>query len=38
VHAGREETARAAAQAMRQAITIGPVAPDVPPLIHERIG
>jgi len=38
VHAGREEAARAAEQAVRAAITVGSDTPNVPPLIHERIG
>ncbi|WP_204113790.1 thymidine phosphorylase [Shimia biformata] len=38
IHAAREEAARAAADAVAQAIDIGGAAPDIPPLIHERIG
>ncbi len=38
VHAGREETARAAGEVLRAAITIADAPALVPPLIHERIG
>lgn len=38
IHAGREDAARAAEQAMREAITIGPTPCLVPDLIHERVG
>ena len=38
VHAVREDAARVAERAVRAAITMGGDAPDVPPLIHERIG
>lgn len=38
IHAGREDAARKAEAAVRRAITIGPDAPDVPDLIHERVG
>ncbi|SPJ30201.1 thymidine phosphorylase [Falsiruegeria mediterranea] len=38
IHASREDAARRAEAALRQAITLGDTAPDVPPLIHERIG
>lgn len=37
IHAAREEHARAAAQAALSAITIAATAPDLPPLVHERI-
>jgi thymidine phosphorylase len=38
VHAGREASAREAERSVRAAITLGSNKPDVPPLIHERIG
>jgi thymidine phosphorylase len=38
VHAARESAAEVAAAAVRDAIAIGDVAPDLPPLVHERIG
>ncbi len=38
VHAGREDAARQAERTVRAAIELGPNEPDVPPLIHERIG
>ncbi len=38
VHAAREGQADAAVAAVQAAITIGYRAPDLPPLIHERIG
>jgi thymidine phosphorylase len=38
IHAGREDAARATENAMRSAITIGPVPCSVPDLIHERVG
>ena len=38
VHAGREDAARAAEQAVRAAITLGSAPESIPPLIHERIG
>ena len=37
IHAAREEAARKAAQSVSAAITILPDAPDLPPLVHERI-
>ncbi|PSL22130.1 thymidine phosphorylase [Shimia abyssi] len=37
LHAAREDAAREAEQAVLQAITIADTAPDLPPLIHERI-
>lgn len=37
IHAAREDAARQAELALRQAITLGDAAPDLPPLIHERI-
>ncbi|WP_127115015.1 thymidine phosphorylase [Shimia sediminis] len=37
IHAAREEHARAATQTALAAITISPTAPDLPPLVHERI-
>lgn len=38
VHAAREGAAERAAAAVAGAITIGDAAPDLPPLVHERIG
>jgi Thymidine phosphorylase len=38
VHAAREGQADAAVAAVQAAITVGDSAPDLPPLIHERIG
>ncbi|MHA6265040.1 thymidine phosphorylase [Arenibacterium sp. CAU 1754] len=38
IHAGREDAAHRAEAAVRKAITIGPDAPVVPDLIHERVG
>ncbi|MCV6586257.1 MAG: thymidine phosphorylase [Marinibacterium sp.] len=38
VHASREDTGRRAEDALRAAITLSDSAPDLPPLIHERIG
>lgn len=38
IHANREDAARQAEATLRQAITLSDTAPDVPPLIHERIG
>ncbi len=38
VHAGREEAARQAERSVRAAIELRENKPDVPPLIHERIG
>ncbi len=38
VHAVREDAARRAVEAVQAAITVGPEVPDVPQLIHERIG
>lgn len=38
VHAGHEGTARAGEAALRGAITIGANKPEVPALIHERVG
>ncbi|MBR9841661.1 MAG: thymidine phosphorylase [Rhodobacteraceae bacterium] len=38
VHASREGAAKAAEAAVLQAVEIGPEAPEVPGLIHERIG
>ena len=37
VHAASNETAQAAARAVRAAITIGAAPGDLPPLIHERV-
>ncbi len=37
IHAKREDHAAAAEVALRAAIIIGPTAPDVPPLLHERV-
>ncbi|MWD27306.1 thymidine phosphorylase [Aquicoccus sp. SCR17] len=37
IHAGTEEAARRAADRVRAAITLGPDAPEIPPLVHERI-
>lgn len=37
IHAAREEHARAAAQTVLSAISIGAAEPEVPPLVHERI-
>lgn len=38
IHASREGAARRAEEAVRAALAISDQAPDVPPLIHERIG
>ena len=38
IHAAREAQARDAEAILRDAISLGPTAPDVPPLVHERIG
>jgi len=38
IHAGREDSARAAEMAVRQAITVGPQPVEIPALIHERVG
>ena len=38
IHAGREDAARAAEADIRRAITISHEPPDIPDLIHERIG
>ncbi|SHK07493.1 thymidine phosphorylase [Shimia gijangensis] len=37
IHAAREDAAQRAAQAVVRAISIGATAPDIPPLVHERI-
>lgn len=37
IHAAREDAARRAEQSVKAAIKIGSVAPDIAPLIHERI-
>ena len=37
LHAAREDAAQRAEQIVREAITIGPDAPKMPPLIHERL-
>ncbi|WP_163846737.1 thymidine phosphorylase [Pseudooceanicola aestuarii] len=38
VHAAREDAADRAVAAVHAAITLGPVAEDTPPLVHERVG
>lgn len=38
IHAAREDAARAAEMAVRSAILVGDTPPEVPDLIHERIG
>jgi thymidine phosphorylase len=38
IHAASEDAARAVAGAIRAAFTLADTAPDLPPLIHERIG
>ncbi|MCG7622334.1 thymidine phosphorylase [Epibacterium sp. Ofav1-8] len=37
IHAARAEDAQQAASALRAAVTVAPAAPDLPPLLHERI-
>ena len=37
IHAAREDAAQRAAQTVLRAISIGATAPDIPPLVHERI-
>ena len=37
VHAANEPAAEAAARALQRAVTIRDIAPEAPPLIHERV-
>lgn len=38
VHAANSDAAEAALRAVQRAMTIGPAAPQIPPLVHRRIG